>query len=308
MKITVIGSANMDMTIRTPRIPGASETVVGTRYGMSIGGRGINQSVAAARAGGTVSFVSRVGNDMFGENIVNGLKADHIDVSHVIRDPHNYTGIANIVVTDKGENSVALAPGANMNISEEDVNEAKELILSSDILLMQLEIPVETVKHAARLAKQNKKKIILNPSPALPVSDDLLQSISVLTPDAAEAELLTGINITDERSAELAGRILLERGLDRVIITMRTKGAMVIDNGGAEHVPAFKHKTIDASAVNDVFNGVLAVGLAEGKNFYEAVLFANAACALSLSRPGGFSSIPVRDEIMEIMKRKKTSH
>jgi len=173
---------------------------------------------------------------------------------------------------------------------------------------MQLEIPVETVKYAARLAKSNNIKVILNPSPALPISDDLLKSISVLTPDAQQAELLTGINITDERSAELAGRILLERGLDRVIITMKTKGAMVIDNGGAEHVPAFKHKTVDASAVNDVFNGVLAVALAEGKNFYESVLFANAACSLSLSRSGGLSSTPLREEIHDFMKSSQKSH
>ncbi|MBN2480313.1 MAG: ribokinase [Bacteroidales bacterium] len=308
MKIAVIGSSNVDMTIRAPRIPGPGETVVGSKYDMSIGGRGINQSVAATRAGGEVSFISRIGNDMFGEKIINGLMADHINVSHVIKDSHSYTGIAHSVVANNGENSVALAPGANMNISEEDIDNAKALILASDILLMQLEIPVETVKYAAKLARLNNKKIILNPSPALPVSDDLLQSISVLTPDAAEAELLTGINITDERSAELAGRILLERGLDRVIITMRTKGAMVIDNGGAEHVPAFKQKTVDTTAMNDVFNGVLAVGLAEDKNFYEAVLLANAACSYSLSRPGGLPSIPFRDQIMEIMKRKKTSH
>ncbi len=307
MKIAVVGSSTIDMIIQAPYVPGPGATVVGNSFGMEIGGRGINQSVAAARAGAEVGFISRTGNDMFGDKILSGLTADHINIKNVIKDPQSFTGIANKVVANDGENATALAPGANMFVSEEDISHAKDLILSSDILLMQLEIPVETIKYAAKLAKQNRKKIILNPSPALPISDDLLQSISVLTPDAAEAELLTGINITDERSAELAGRILLERGLDRVIITMRSKGAMVIDNGGAEHVPAFNLRKVDTSAVNDVFNGVLTVGLAEGKNFYEAVLFANAACALSLSRPGGLASIPFRDEIMETLK-KKISH
>jgi ribokinase len=148
----------------------------------------------------------------------------------------------------------------------------------------------------------------LNPSPSLPVSDELLKSISILTPDASQAEILTGIAITDERSAELAGRILLERGLNRVIITLRSKGAMVIDNGGAEHVPGFRMSSLDASVVNDVFNGTLAVGLAEGKNFYEAVLFANAAAAISASRSGTLSSIPSRHEILEVLRTKHRSH
>lgn len=304
MKIAVIGSSIMDMIVTAPRIPGAGETVVGIEFSMATGGRGTNQSVAAARAGGEVHLISRVGNDMFGEKILDDLTADHVNVDHVLKDEQSFTGIATIVVDNHGENSIAMAPGANMNISVEDINNAKDVILSSDILLIQLEIPIDTVKHAAKLAKSNRKRIILNPSPAMPISDDLLKAISVLTPNAAEAELLTGINITDERSAELAGRILLERGLDRVIITLKTKGAMVIDNGGAEYVPCFKQKTVDISAIYDVFNGVLAVALAEGKNFYEAVLFANAACTLSLSRVGGRSSIPVRDEILELMKKR----
>ena len=161
---------------------------------------------------------------------------------------------------------------------------------SADVVLIQLDIPIETVRFAADLARSSGARVILNPAPALPVSDELLKSISILTPDSSQAEILTGIHITDERSAELAGRILLERGLNRVIITLRSKGAMVIDNGGAEHVPGFKMKSVDSSVVNDVFNGALAVGLAEGKNFYEAVLYANAAAAISASKSDGHPS------------------
>ncbi|RPH73882.1 ribokinase, partial [bacterium] len=170
------------------------------------------------------------------------------------------------------------------------------------------DIPIETVKYAADLARSKGARIILNPSPALPVSDELLRSISILTPSASQAEWMTGITISDERSAELAGRILLERGLSRVIITLRSEGAMVIDNGGAEHVPGFEMKTIDTSVVNDVFNGALVVALGEGKNFYESVLFANAAASLSASRPGSIPSIPYRPEILHALKKEKRLH
>jgi ribokinase len=308
MKITVIGSSSIDMIVKVPRIPCIGDVVTGGHFSMATGGRGANQAVAAVRAGGEVSLISRIGNDVFGERILKDLGDEGINLIHTSRDPEKPTGVDTIVVSDKGDTSITVSPGANMNVTEEDINRAREVILSSDIILMQLEIPVETVKYAARLAKSEGKKVILNPSPALPISDDILKSISVLTPDSSEAELLTGINITDERSAELAGRILLERGLDRVIITMKTRGAMVIDNGGAEHVPAFKNKTVDANAVNDVFNGVLAIALAEGKNFYEAVLFANAACSLSLAKAGGQSSMPGRQEILDVMKSNRKSH
>ena len=182
------------------------------------------------------------------------------------------------------------------------------VISSGDIVLLQLDIPIETVRFAADLAGSTGARVILNPSPALPVSDELLKSISILTPSASQAEVLTGITITDERSAELAGRILLERGLNRVIITLRSKGAMVIDNGGAEHVPGFEMKSVDTSVVNDVFNGALVVALAEGKNFYESVLFANAAAAISASRQGALTSIPYRQEILEVLRIKKRTY
>jgi ribokinase len=308
MKIAVIGSTNTEMIFKAPAIPAAGETVLGSLFSMSPGGKGVNQAIAASRAGGTVVFAGRTGNDIFGEQVFKVLHQDKIDTSYLIKDDALASGISSIVLNARGESGVTVTPGANSNLSENDLLQAKNSIISADVVLIQLDIPVKTVRFAADLARSSGVRVILNPAPALPVSDELLKSISILTPDASQAEILTGIKITDERSAELAGRILLERGLNRVIITLRSKGAMVIDNGGAEHVPGFKMSSIDTSVVNDVFNGTLAVGLAEGKNFYEAVLFANAAAAISASRSGTLPSIPYRNEILEVLKSSRRSH
>ena len=308
MKILVIGSSNTEMIFQASAIPAAGETVLGSSFSMSPGGRGVNQAIAAARSGGEVVFIGRTGNDLFGEQVFQVLQQDKIDTSYVIRDKIIASGISSIVLDAQGESGITITPGANSNLSEKDLLNARIAISSGDILLLQLDIPIETVRFAADLARSSGVKVILNPSPALPISDELLKSISILTPSASQAEILTGITITDERSAELAGRILLERGLNRVIITLRSKGAMVIDNGGAEHVPGFEMKSIDTSVVSDVFNGALVVALAEGENFYEAVLFANAAAAISASRQGALPSIPYRQEIIEVLRKEKRSH
>jgi ribokinase len=308
MNITVIGSTNTEMIFNAPVIPAAGETVLGSSFAMSPGGRGVNQAIAAARAGGSVVFIGRTGNDIFGEQVLKVLQEDRVDTSFVIRDKALASGMSSIILDARGETGITITAGANSNLSVDDILHGRKAIDKADVVLLQLDIPTETVRIAADMARSSGAKVILNPAPALPVSDELLKSISILTPDALQAEVLTGIHITDERSAELAGRILLERGLNRVIITLRSKGAMVIDNGGAEHVPGFKMKTVDTSAVNDVFNGALAVGLAEEKNFYEAVLFANAAATLSASRSGTLASVPNRREIMEVLKTAHRSH
>ena len=308
MKITVIGSANTEMIFRAPAIPAAGETILGSSFSISPGGRGVNQAIAAARAGGTVVFIGRTGNDIFGDQVIKVLQQEGINTDYLIKDDSLPSGISSIILNARGEPGITVTPGANSNLSENDLLQAKDAISSADIVLLQLDIPIKTIKFAADFARSSGVRVILNPSPALPVSNELLKLISILTPDSSQAEILTGIKITDERSAELAGRILLERGFNRVIITLPSKGAMVIDNGGAEHVPGFRMNTVDTSAANDVFNGNLAVGLAEGKNFYEAVLFANAAAALSASRSGTLPSIPARNEILEVLKTRHRLH
>lgn len=305
MKILVIGSSTTEMIFHAPVIPGKGETVMGTSFSMSPGGRGVNQAIAAARAGGEVVFLCRTGNDLFGEQVIDVLQQNNINTKNVIRDQELASGISSVIVDSSGNSGITITQGANVNLCEKDLLHAQLAISPGDILLLQLDIPVETIRFVADMARSSGARVILNPAPALPVSDELLKSISILTPNASQAEILTGITITDERSAELAGRILLERGLNRVIITLRSKGAMVIDNGGAEHVPGFEMSSVDTSVVSDVFNGSLVVALSEGKNFYEAVLFANAAASLSASRPGALSSIPYRKEILELVKTGK---
>lgn len=303
MKITVVGSSNTDMIIKASRLPLPGETVFGESFAVSLGGKGANQAVAAARVGGEVTFIGCIGNDVFGEQALSGLQEDGINTDFVVKDPLVPSGIAQIMVDDNGRHLVAVAPGANQNLGEQDIINARNAILTCDILMLQLEIPIQTVRFAAKMAFENNIRVILNPGPANQLDDELLGYISVLTPNKLEAETLTGITITDERSVELAGRILLERGLTRVIITLGAKGAMVIDNGGAEHVPAFHVKSIDTTAASDVFNGALAVALAEGKNFYESVRFANAAAALSTTHLGAQSSIPRRKEVLEMIRK-----
>jgi ribokinase len=308
MKVAVIGSTNTEMIFRAPTIPKPGEVVLGGSFIMSPGGIGANQAIAASRAGGEVIFIGRTGNDLFGEQVIKVLQQDNINTSYVIKDKNLTSGITSISVDAHGESSIIVTPGANNNLCENDILDARDSIISADVVLLQLDIPIDTVRLASDLAQASGVRVILNPTPALPVSDGLLKSISILTPNASQAEILTGINITDERSAELAGRILLERGLNRVIITLRSMGAMVIDNGGAEHVPGFKVESVDTSVANEVFNGALAVSIAEGKNFYEAVLFANAAAAVSASKSGTLTSIPYRSEILEVLMTKRRSH
>lgn len=300
MKVVVVGSISNEMIFTTPVLPLAGQTVFGTSFTMSPGGRGANQAVAAVRAGADVHFAGRAGNDTFGDLMVRSLQHNGIDTSSVIRDEASATGVSAVITDENGQRTITV-PGANLNLSAADLRGMRFELASADVLLLQLEIPADTVRFAASLARSSGARVILNPSPALPVSDEVLRSVSVLTPDAVEAEKLTGITITDERSAELAGRILLERGLDRVIITLRS-GALVIDNGGAEHVPGFRAGNMGDSSMNDAFNGALAVALSEGGNFYNAVLFANAAAAVFASR----SVFPLREEILSFMKKAKT--
>jgi ribokinase len=275
---------------------------------MTSGGRGANQALAAVRAGAEVHFASRTGTDFFGDFMIRHLAENGIDAAHILRDPGYESGVSSVIVDDKGATMTVLSSGANQHLTPADLQDMRFELASADVLLLQLEIPTDTVRFAASLARSSGVKVILNPSPALPVSDEVLRSVSVLTPDAMQAEQLTGVRITDERTAELAGRILLERGLDRVIITLWSSGAMVIDNGGAEHVPGYPSVTGNHTIMNDAFNGALAVALGEGNNFYQAVQFANAAAALSATAFVHQPAFPLRSEILSFMKTAKSSH
>lgn len=297
MKLVVVGSSNTDMIIKVPRIPKPGETILGGKFSKAAGGKGANQAVAAARSGGDVTFVARVGQDMFGDNAIQGFEENNIVTDHVFRDPEAPSGVAEIFVSEDGENSIAVAPGANSNLSPEDIDNSEDAINSADILLMQLEIPLETVQAAADLAHEKNATIILNPAPATDLPDELLEKITILTPNESEAELLTGVKVVDKDSAEKAAKKLQSMGVQKVIITMGKFGAYVLSDGFSGIVSGYQVDAVDTTAAGDVFNGALSVAIAENKSLKDAVKFANAAAALSVQKLGAQPSAPGRAEV-----------
>ena len=295
--ILVIGSSNTDMIIKMKKMPKPGETVIGGKFSTAAGGKGANQAVAAARAGGNVQFIGRVGSDIFGETALKGFIQDGLNVDHIIKDTVEPSGVALIFVDENAENSIAVASGANGALSPQDIKDREHIISSAEILLLQLETPMDTIETAAKIAAKNNVKVILNPAPAQKLSKDLLKNISIITPNETEAELLVGFPITNEKDAESAAKILMELGIKIVIVSLGSKGAFVLSDTFCGVVPAFSVKAIDTTAAGDVFNGAIAVGLSEGKNIKDAVVFANAAAALSVTKMGAQTSAPRREEI-----------
>ena len=298
--IVVVGSSNTDMIIKLARIPRPGETILGGEFVTAAGGKGANQAVAAARAGGRVSFIARVGQDVFGDQAVAGFGKDRIDVEHVVRDKAAPSGVALIFVARDGENSIAVASGANGRLSPADVKKARKLIASAAVLVMQLETPLATVQAAAETAAKAGVSVILNPAPAQPLPDELLRLVSILTPNETEAELLTGIKVDDEVSAGQTADRLLARGVQTVIITLGQRGAFVATEGLRKLIRGFQMQAVDTTAAGDVFNGALAVALAEGQTLEQSVRFANAAAAISVTRLGAQPSAPKRKEIDQL--------
>jgi len=296
-QVVVVGSSNTDMILQVPRIPRPGETVLGGEFSMAAGGKGANQAVAAARAGAAVWLVARVGRDLFGDRAVEGFREEGICVDFVFRDPNAPSGVALIFVAPDGENSIGVASGANGRLSPEDVAAAQPALERADVVLLQLEVPLETVTAAAERAAERGVRVVLNPAPARELPDQLLQNVSVLTPNETEAELLTGVSVQDEASAREAADRLRARGVETVIVTLGARGALVRSADRCELVPAFPVEPVDTTAAGDVFNGVLAVGLAEGKPLLEAVRFANAAAALSVTKLGAQPSAPTRQAV-----------
>ncbi|MEN6415233.1 MAG: ribokinase [Armatimonadota bacterium] len=296
-KIVVVGSFNMDMIVAAQHIPKPGETVVGGEFSSALGGKGANQAVAAARAGGEVAFVARVGSDSFAAEGICNFERDSIDTKYVIRDSSASSGVALIILDKLGENLIAVAPGANAMLSAGDIDAARELIAGSDIMVIQLEIQAETVRFACEIAHEYGVKVLLNPAPARELNAELLRNVSIITPNETETERLTGIMVEDENSAERAATALRELGVGTAIITLGSKGAYVFDQSFKGIVPSFKVDPIDTTAAGDVFNGALAVGLVEGLPLPEAVRFANAGAAISTTRLGAQPSVPYRHEI-----------
>ena len=295
-KNVIVGSLNTDMVIKTDHIPRPGETVIGGTFSTASGGKGSNQAVAAARAGGEVTFVARVGTDMFGDQAIEGFVKDNIDVGHVIKDPHQPSGVALIFVDQQGENSIAVASGANDKLSAADVHTASGIIAGADVVVMQLEIPLDTIRAVVAIADRAGVKVILNPAPAQPLDEEILSKVSVLTPSESEAELLTGIAVQSDADSRDAAEALAQKGVGMVLITLGPRGVFVWGEGLNQLVPSFEVEAVDSTEAGDVFNGALAVALAEGKPLDRAVLFASAAGALSVTKLGAQSSAPTREE------------
>lgn len=300
-KVVVIGSSNTDMVIKLDRLPGPGETLLGGDFIMAAGGKGANQAVAAARLGGEVTFVARVGADIFGEQAVQGFQKEGINTRFIVEDDANPSGVALIFVDRKGENSIAVASGANGWLSPKNVEAARDELAQAHVLLLQLEIPMETVQSAARMASEMGKRVILNPAPARELEDSLLHILSVITPNESETEILTGIKVENEISAKKAAEVLRTKGVSNVIITMGSQGSFLCTDDKVAMIPTRRIAAVDTTAAGDAFNGALAYSVAKGEALDEAVHFANLAGALSATKMGAQPSMPTSDELQKFM-------
>ncbi len=294
--ILVVGSINMDLVVRVPHSPMPGETVLGGDFETFPGGKGANQAVAAARMGGDVTMVGRVGNDDFGDTLIQGLLQDNVKTTHVTKDPQAPTGIAMIAVAANGENSIVVASGANMEVTEADVAKASSLMEKTDILLVQLECPLEAVIAAVDLAKAHHVPVVLNPAPAQPIPKTLLANVDYLTPNESELAILSGVKGIDAGIQKLQ-----EWGLKALVVTLGEKGARVISEGVDRHLPAYEVSAVDTTAAGDAFNGAFAVTLAEKKSLFDAVQYSMAAGALAVTKRGAQPSLPTREAVENLL-------
>jgi len=300
-KIVVVGSSNMDLVIKSPRIPVKGETILGGDFIMTPGGKGANQAVAAAKLGAEVYFVAKLGDDIFGRQSLSNFQKVGIHTEYVVQTKEAPSGVALITVDDAGDNVIVVAPGANLKLSPADVKRAESDIASCGAVVAQLEVPLETIEFAAKMANDLKVPFVLDPAPARELGPELLRLVDVLTPNETEAQILTGIEVTDEESARAASMNLLERGIKAVILTLGGKGFLLADNEETRYVSAQKVDAVDSTAAGDAFTGSLAVGIAENKALLDAALFANYVAALSVTKMGAQSSMPTLQEVESFM-------
>jgi ribokinase len=298
-RIVIVGSSNTDMVVRVEQLPLRGETVLGEKFFMTAGGKGANQAVAAARLGAAVTFVARLGRDMFGERALAGYRTEGIDVNYIARDEEEASGVALIVVDRDAENMIAVASGANGRLSPADIAAAEPAIKGADCVLLQLEIPLDAVRAAIELAKKHNVRVILNPAPAQRLPTDLLRRMDVLTPNESEALGLTGGKIY--RSKDTLAR-LSALGPSGIIVTRGAQGCDLLIDRQRQHVPAFVVKAIDTTGAGDAFNGALAVALAHGWPMIEAVRYANAASAISVTRFGAQTAMPTDSEVQDFLQ------
>ena len=299
-KIIVIGSTNTDMVIQSPKLPLPGETILGGQFFMFPGGKGANQAVAAARLGGTVTLVARTGDDVFGRQAVAQFQQEGIRTSFVSADSEQPSGVALIMVDTRGENSIAVAPGANAYLSEADVDRAGQEMEAAQVGLLQLEIPLDTVVYAIGRLHAAGAKVILNPAPARLLPAEIYPHLYLITPNETEAEILTGVRVTDTHTAGQAAQVLRKKGVGQVVLTLGAKGAYLCSDRFTGLVAAPVVEAVDTTAAGDVFNGALAVAIAEEMTLEAAVGFACRAAAISVTRMGAQASAPYLAEVNQL--------
>lgn len=297
-KIYVIGSSNTDMVIKSDKLPAPGETVIGGIFLMNAGGKGANQAVAAAKLGAEVVFVSKVGDDIFGKQAIGSFKNLGINTDFVFTDLKNPSGVALILVDGHGENCISVASGANGNLQISEVQQAIDIIQAGDTVLLQLEIPLPTVTETIKKCFAKGAKVILNPAPAQKLDESYFQYLSMITPNETEAEILTGIKVTDLETAKLAANDFHNKGILEVIITLGAKGAFYSNKDKQVLTPSPKVVAVDSTAAGDVFNGALCVAISEGQAIEKAIAFACKAASISVTRMGAQASAPLRTEIL----------
>ena len=296
-QVIVIGSINTDMAVKSPSLPRAGETVLGTEFKMSGGGKGANQAVAAARLGADVAMVASVGDDLFGKQAKSDLEAENIDCRYIIEVPNQASGIALINVDDQGENQIVVYPGANHHMTQDQVSVALAGADESTIVLLQLEIPLDVVQSAIQKANQKSAKVILDPAPAEKLPSEILADVFLLTPNQTEAEQLTQIKVLDTDSAQCAANAMLDLGIQNVALTMGNDGVLLANSESNTMIPATAVNAIDSTAAGDCFNGALASALSKGSSLSTAAEFACKAAAIAVTRLGAQDSMPSQSEI-----------
>lgn len=294
--ICVIGSLNMDLVVNVDTMPKPGQTIIGSNFKEVPGGKGANQAVAMTRLNGNVSMIGKVGEDGFGQTLINSLKNDKVDTTY-IQTAKGATGVALITVDKNAQNSIVVSPGANFEVKEDDIDNNIEAIKNSDIVVLQLETPLNTIKYALNKAKELNKYTILNPAPAVKLDDEIIKNVDLLTPNETELEIISGVSIETEEDIQKAAQIMIEKGVKELIVTLGSKGSLYINKEKSMFKKAYKVEAVDTTAAGDSYTGALAVALSQDKNIEDAMDFASKVGALSVLKEGAQSSLPTLEDV-----------
>ena len=294
--ICVIGSLNMDLVVNVDTMPKPGQTIIGSNFKEVPGGKGANQAVAMARLNGNVSMIGKVGEDGFGQTLINSLKNDKVDTTY-IQTSKGATGVALITVDKNAQNSIVVSPRANFEVKEDDIDNNIEAIKNSDIVVLQLETPLNTIKYALNKAKELNKYTILNPAPAVKLDDEIIKNVDLLTPNETELEIISGVSIETEEDIQKAAQIMIEKGVKELIVTLGSKGSLYINKEKSMFKKAYKVEAVDTTVAGDSYTGALAVALSQDKNIEDAMDFASKVGALSVLKEGAQSSLPTLEDV-----------